>query len=53
MALIVLYMLSVDDDTKGQYFHSKYFPELKYFIQTGFDIEIGAWLPQAGGLPAG
>ena len=29
------------DDTYGQPFHSKYFPHLKYFIQTGFDIEIG------------
>eukprot|EP01035_Chromulina_nebulosa_P018614 gene18614-24345_t len=29
------------DDTKGQYFHSKHFPELKYFIHTGFDLEMG------------
>lgn len=30
------------DDTLGKIFHSKYFPKLKYFIHTGFDIEIGA-----------
>lgn len=29
------------DDTCGQTFHSKHFPRLKYFIHTGFDIEIG------------
>ena len=29
------------DDSDGQPFHSKYYPELKYFIQTGFDIEMG------------
>jgi hypothetical protein len=29
------------DDTMGQPFHSKYFPSIKYFIHTGFDIEIG------------
>ena len=31
----------LDDDTHGQFFHSKHFPNLKYFIQTGFDAEIG------------
>lgn len=31
----------VDDDTHGQLFHSKYFPTLRYFIQTGFDQECG------------
>ena len=25
----------------GQEFHSKHFPELKYFIHTGFDVEFG------------
>ena len=25
----------------GQFFHSKHFPELKFFIQTGFDKESG------------
>ena len=29
------------DDTHGQIFHSKHFPNLKYFIQTGFDAEMG------------
>lgn len=29
------------DDTYGQPFHSKYFPSLKWFVHTGFDIEIG------------
>ena len=29
------------DDTHGQIFHSKHFPDLKYFIQTGFDAEMG------------
>lgn len=29
------------DDSNGQSFHSKYFPNLKYFIQTGFDVELG------------
>lgn len=30
------------DDTYGQFFHSKHFPVLKYFIHTGFDLEMGA-----------
>jgi len=30
------------DDTMGQPFHSKYYPSLKFFIHTGFDIEVGA-----------
>mmetsp|Transcript_3954 Transcript_3954/g.5482 ORF Transcript_3954/g.5482 Transcript_3954/m.5482 type:complete len:252 (+) Transcript_3954:2-757(+) len=29
------------DDTHGQLFHSKYFPTLRYFIHTGFDVEMG------------
>jgi len=29
------------DDTYGQMFHSKHFPHLKYFVHTGFDIEMG------------
>jgi len=29
------------DDSRGQHFHSKYFPTIKYFIHTGFDIENG------------
>jgi hypothetical protein len=29
------------DDTHGQLFHSKYYPTLRYFIQTGFDQECG------------
>lgn len=33
----------VDDDSAGQFFHSKHFPTLKYFIHTGFDIEMGGW----------
>ena len=31
----------IDDDTAGQFFHSKHFPSLTYFIQTGFDAEVG------------
>ena len=34
----------LDDDTHGQIFHSKYFPTLRYFIHTGFDIEIGGYM---------
>jgi hypothetical protein len=30
-----------DDDTYGQFFHSKHYPNLKFFIHTGFDIEMG------------
>lgn len=29
------------DDGYGQEFHSKYFPTLKWFVHTGFDIELG------------
>ena len=29
------------DDKYGQEFHSKYFPSLKWFVHTGFDIELG------------
>lgn len=29
------------DDSYGQEFHSKYFPSLKWFVHTGFDIELG------------
>lgn len=29
------------EDEYGQFFHSKHFPELKFFIQTGFDKECG------------
>lgn len=29
------------EDEYGQWFHSKHFPELKFFIQTGFDQENG------------
>lgn len=32
----------VDDDSYGQHFHSKHFPELQYFIHSGFDGEQGA-----------
>lgn len=28
-------------DEYGQWFHSKYYPDLKFFIQTGFDKEMG------------
>lgn len=31
-----------DDDTYGQHFHSKFFPELQYFVHSGFDGEQGA-----------
>lgn len=29
------------DDSHGQFFHSKHFPALKFFIHTGFDVEQG------------
>lgn len=29
------------NDSNGQWFHSKYYPNLKFFLQTGFDIEMG------------
>eukprot|EP00605_Chrysophyceae_sp_TOSAG23-4_P002549 GSChrysophyteH1.ASY1.ANO1.2814.1 assembled CDS len=29
------------DDKYGQEFHSKYFPSLKWFVHTGFDLELG------------
>jgi acyl-CoA synthetase (AMP-forming)/AMP-acid ligase II len=29
------------DDSHGQMFHSKYYPSLAFFVQTGFDIEMG------------
>jgi len=35
------YRQKIDDDTCGQLFHSKYFPALRYFIHTGFDVEMG------------
>ena len=34
-------VLATDDDTMGQEFHSKYYPSLKHFIHTGFDLEFG------------
>ena len=39
---ILYYILFViDDDSHGQMFHSKYFRKLRYFVQTGPDIENG------------
>ncbi len=41
------------DDTMGQQFHSKHFKNLKHFIHSGFDVEMGClqlqdlFLPQA------
>lgn len=29
------------NDSNGQWFHSKYYPNLKFFLHTGFDIEMG------------
>mmetsp|Transcript_6626 Transcript_6626/g.6933 ORF Transcript_6626/g.6933 Transcript_6626/m.6933 type:complete len:249 (-) Transcript_6626:100-846(-) len=29
------------DDEDGHEFHSKYFPKLKYFLHTGYDLEVG------------
>jgi len=29
------------DDTYGQGFHSKHYPNLQYFVHTGFDLEMG------------
>ena len=37
----ILSVSDVDDDSHGQFFHSKYYPTLKYFVQTGFDNELG------------
>jgi len=36
-----IYISDVDDDARGQFFHSKYYPNLKFFVQTGFDYEQG------------
>lgn len=33
--------MCVDDDQHGQLFHSKHFPKLRYFVHTGYDVEIG------------
>ena len=35
------------DNTQGQYFHSKYFPKLKFFVHLGIDSEFGC-LPYRG-----
>ena len=32
---------SSDSNEFGQHFHSKHFPKLKYFVHTGYDIEVG------------
>mmetsp|Transcript_22318 Transcript_22318/g.32499 ORF Transcript_22318/g.32499 Transcript_22318/m.32499 type:complete len:250 (+) Transcript_22318:89-838(+) len=29
------------DDEMGQWFHSKHYPNLKFFLHSGFDIEVG------------
>ncbi len=39
--LFVFCFISSDDDSQGQWFHSKYYPSLKYFLHTGFDIQLG------------
>lgn len=31
------------DDEDGHEFHSKYLPNLKYFLHTGFDLEVGCY----------
>lgn len=33
-----------DDDSHGQFFHSKHFPSLKFFIHLGFDNELGEYM---------
>lgn len=40
ISILVLHYC-LDDDSHGQMFHSKYFPTLRYFIHTGFDVENG------------
>merc|ERR1719223_2579182 len=39
------------DDQRGQRFHSKYFPNLEYFVHTGFDVELGCLNYKALFLP--
>lgn len=34
-------MRYIDDNSQGQHFHSKYFPQLKYFVHLGYDNEFG------------
>ena len=35
-----------DRNDKGQHFHSKHFPKLKYFAHTGHDLEAGTSLTE-------
>ena len=35
---------TIDDDTYGQTFHSKHYPDLQYFVHSGFDGERGMFL---------
>ena len=40
-ANVVCWVCFIDNDSNGQWFHSKYYPNLKFFLHTGFDIEMG------------
>ena len=33
--------ITIDDDERGQAFHSKFFPSLKYFVHLGPEVETG------------
>ena len=34
-------MIFLDDDEHGQYFHSKYYPNLKFFVHTSSENHMG------------
>jgi hypothetical protein len=38
---IILLSFYSDDDTYGQFFHSKHFPQLNYFVHLGANSELG------------
>lgn len=42
LANMIHILLLLDDDSGGQLFHSKYFPNLRFFVHTELDNEIGA-----------
>jgi hypothetical protein len=41
---VIYPVLVADDDEYGQFFYSKHFPNLKYFIHIGHEKEMGTAL---------
>lgn len=39
--LLIFLLCTLDDNSEGQFFHSKHFPKLKHFVHLGFDNEFG------------